>query len=166
MSAAKDSAASSDVAFLKVTSNDEFPPWAARESVEMFFHETMKPYNDTVEDVKTALDYALVPGRGQGGFVMLAHEGEQLLGALAMLETGMSGYVPEHILLFVSVDPEARGRGIGRKLIERSIEECPGDVKLHVEYENPAKKLYERIGFTSKYAEMRYPNKQRRESSS
>ncbi|MEA1899074.1 MAG: GNAT family N-acetyltransferase, partial [Bacteroidota bacterium] len=34
-----------------------------------------------------------------------------------------------------------------------------GNIKLHVEYDNPAKRLYERIGFTTKYAEMRYENK-------
>ena len=75
------------------------------------------------------------------------------------MKSGMSGYVPEHILLFVTVDPAARGRGIGGRLIRRSIAECPGDVKLHVEHDNPAKRLYERLGFTAKYAEMRYSNR-------
>jgi ribosomal protein S18 acetylase RimI-like enzyme len=118
----------------------------------------MRPYHDSLEDVQAALDYGLVPGRGSGGFVMLAHEDDQLLGALLMLKTGMSGYVPEHILLFVTVDPSTRGRGVGSRLIMRSIDECDGDVKLHVEYDNPAKRLYERLGFTTKYAEMRYTN--------
>ena len=31
-----------------------------------------------------------------------------------------------------------------------------GDTKLHVEYDNPAKRLYERLGFENKYAEMRW----------
>lgn len=141
--------------YWKVERDADFPPWASRSQIERFFHETMKPYHDSQADVRAALDYALVPGKGQGGFLMLCHRSGRLLGALAMLETGMKGYVPEHILLFVSVDPEARGQGVGRQLIERSLEECPGDVKLHVEHENPAKRLYERMGFTSKYAEMR-----------
>lgn len=146
------------VQYLKVAGDDEFPPWAPRDEVARFFHETMEPYNDAVEDVQAALDYAFVPGRGQGGFLMLVHEHEKLLGALLMLRTGMGGYIPEHILLFVSVLPETRGRGIGSDLIMRSISECDGDVKLHVEYDNPAKRLYERLGFTSDYAEMRYKN--------
>lgn len=146
------------IGFLKITGETEFPEWAPRPEVARFFHETMKPYNDTLEDVQKALDYALVPGRGQGGFLMLVHEQERLLGALLMLQTGMKGYIPEHILLFVSVLPETRGRGIGGQLITRSIAECDGDVKLHVEYENPAKRLYERLGFTSDYAEMRFSN--------
>jgi GNAT superfamily N-acetyltransferase len=144
--------------FTKVTDAAGFPDWAPRDAVADFFHTTMRPYHDSLEDVQAALDYGLVPGRGSGGFVMLAHEDDQLLGALLMLKTGMSGYVPEHILLFVTVDPSTRGRGVGSRLIMRSIDECDGDVKLHVEYDNPAKRLYERLGFTTKYAEMRYTN--------
>lgn len=142
--------------YLKIANLSELPAWISRDDVAQFFHTTMKPYNDTLEDVQAALDYAFVPGRGQGGFLVLVHRGQTLLGALLMLRTGMSGYVPEHILLFVSVVPETRGQGIGGELIRRSIAFCDGDVKLHVEYDNPAKRLYERLGFTSKYAEMRY----------
>ncbi len=147
-----------DVEYVKVATEEEFPSWAPRAEVARFFHETMKPYNDALEDVEAALDYAFVPARGQGGFLMLVHEREKLLGGLLMLRTGMGGYIPEHLLLFVSVLPETRGRGIGGDLIRRSISECDGDVKLHVEYDNPAKRLYERLGFTSAYAEMRYKN--------
>lgn len=72
-----------------------------------------------------------------------------------MLKTGMKGYIPENILLFVTVTPDSRGLGVGKRLIEKSIALCEGNVKLHVEYDNPAKRLYERIGFTTKYADMR-----------
>ncbi|MDX5426634.1 MAG: GNAT family N-acetyltransferase, partial [Bacteroidota bacterium] len=34
-----------------------------------------------------------------------------------------------------------------------------GNVALHVEPDNPAKYLYENIGFTNKYLEMRYQKK-------
>jgi ribosomal protein S18 acetylase RimI-like enzyme len=68
----------------------------------------------------------------------------------------MKGYVPENFLLMVAVDPSTRGKGIGAQIINRSFELADGDVKLHVEYDNPAKRLYERLGMTSKYAEMRY----------
>jgi len=54
------------------------------------------------------------------------------------------------------VDPKSRGCGIGRKLIRQALSRCAGDIKLHVEYDNPAIRLYERLGFSSKYAEMRY----------
>jgi len=142
--------------YTKVVANQDFPAWADRDFTIRFFHETMRPYHDSLDDVARALDYALVPNQGQGGFVMLAHRGESLLGALCMLKTGMGGYIPENILLFVTVAPEARGQGVGRQLIEHCLAETEGEVKLHVEYDNPAKRLYERLGFVTKYAEMRW----------
>lgn len=141
---------------LIVERESELPPWASRAALVDFFHETMAPWNDTRADVGAALDYLFSDAEGKGGFLTLASEDDRLLGAVAMLSTGMSGYVPDHILLFVSVHPEARGRGLGGRLIQRALDRCPGDVKLHVEYENPAKRLYERLGFTTKYAEMRW----------
>jgi len=114
----------------------------------------MKPYEDTITDIERAIDFAFSPERG--GFLMLCQNDEKWAGQLLMLDTGMGGYIPENILLFVTISPEVRGKGIGRKLIEHCIAQCDGDVKLHVEYDNPAKRLYERIGFTTKYAEMRF----------
>ncbi len=54
------------------------------------------------------------------------------------------------------MDGERRGQGYGRQMVERIQQECGGGIALHVEYGNPARRLYERLGFTSKYAEMRY----------
>lgn len=146
--------------FLRVDRETELPPWAERPALERFFHETMAPWNDTAVDVSRALDYLFSEDPGRGGFLMLLGIDDQLVGAVAMLETGMGGYVPAHILLFVSVDPSRRGQGLGGVLVQRALDECPGDVKLHVEYENPAKRLYERLGFETKYAEMRWKKPQ------
>lgn len=139
----------------KIDDAGQLPGWAPREKVVDFFHTTMKPYHDSREDVDRALEYAFSDGPGQGGFLVLAEENERLLGALLMLDTGMRGYVPPNILLFVTVHPDHRGRGLGGRIIDHSLAQCDGDVKLHVEYDNPAKRLYERIGFSTKYAEMR-----------
>lgn len=147
---------STDLSYLKITHNDQFPEWAARDRVARFFNETMQPYHDSVEDIERALDYALSTEKGKGGFLLLAERAGTLAGALLMLNTGMKGYIPENILLFVTVAPELRGQGLGRQIIQRALDECGGNVKLHVDYDNPAKRLYERMGFTTKYAEMRY----------
>lgn len=145
----------SEIRMHRIDDASGFPDWAPREAVVDFFHTTMKPYNDAPEDVNRALDYAFSKADGEGGFLILAEEKGTLLGALLMLNTGMRGFVPPNILLFVTVHPDHRGRGLGRTIIDHSVAQCDGDVKLHVEYDNPAKRLYERVGFTTKYAEMR-----------
>jgi ribosomal protein S18 acetylase RimI-like enzyme len=40
--------------------------------------------------------------------------------------------------------------------MQEAMANTSGGVALHVEPDNPAKKLYERLGFTNKYLEMRY----------
>ena len=44
---------------------------------------------------------------------------------------------------------------IGKQLMEKAISIAEGNIALHVEPDNPAKKLYEKLGFTNKYLEMR-----------
>ncbi|MDN3709622.1 hypothetical protein QW060_21910 [Myroides ceti] len=41
-------------------------------------------------------------------------------------------------------------------LMQNAIESSEGNIALHVEPDNPARKLYEKLGFTNKYLEMRY----------
>lgn len=133
------------------------PHWANWNGLAAFLHESLKPYEDTVADIRQGLADAFTVRDGRAGFVLIAEFERRPVGALVIVRTGMKGYVPENLLLFVAVHPLARGGGIGRRLVERALALCEGGVKLHVEYENPAKRLYERMGFTTKYAEMRYP---------
>jgi len=145
------------VDFVLVKNESELPGWTSMEALTDFIHHKMKPYEDKPEDVGKGLNYAFSDGsNGRDGFAILASIDDKLAGVVVFLKTGMGGYVPENLLLFVSVDPKLRNRGIGGHLIERALDYCKGSVKLHVEPDNPAKRLYERIGFSSKYYEMRY----------
>lgn len=121
-----------------------------------FLHTHLDQFGDPKEAIRNCIDFAFGLNEGLGGFALAAEDEGELVGALIMNRTGMKGYIPDNILVYVAVDASKRGKGIGRKICERGIEEADGDVKLHVEYDNPAKRLYERIGFTNKYAEMRY----------
>ncbi len=134
----------------------DFPSWIDRDQLTEFLHESLKPFEDPVEEVRKGIDYALSSDQARDGFIVLAGREEKPVGAVVMLKTNMSGYVPKYLLLFVAVKPDERGKGIGGKIIMEAIERCDGDVNLHVEYDNPAKRLYERLGFVNKYADMRY----------
>lgn len=148
--------ATRDVRVHLVQREEDIPPFTGLDAMTRFFHDNMKPWHDTPADVRRGIEYAFSDEEGKGGFVLIAEMEATMVGGLVMLDTGMGGYVPRNLLLFVAVRPDLRGRGIGGLLVERGLEACEGAVKLHVEYDNPAKRLYERIGFQSKYAEMRY----------
>jgi len=126
-----------------------------------FLFEHLDQFGDPKPDIEKSIDYAFSDAEGKGGFLLAAyHEGE-LAGALVMNNTGMSGYVPENILVYVAVDSKHRGKGFGGEIVKKSFDIADGDIKLHVEYDNPAKRLYERVGMKTKYAEMRYEKKQK-----
>ncbi len=67
----------------------------------------------------------------------------------------MKEYIPENILVYIAVHRDQRGKGLGKKLMNETLLYAKGDIALHVEHDNPAKFLYEKIGFDNKYLEMR-----------
>jgi len=139
-----------------VENKEDLPGWATLEMLTDFLHYKMQPYHDEWQDVLAGLEYAFSDEPAKGGFAVLAAWEHRLVGAVVFLKTDMKGYVPGNLLLFIAVDPEWRNRGIGERLIRDALGRCQGDVKLHVEPDNPAARLYKRIGFEHKYVEMRY----------
>jgi len=128
----------------------------SQEDIVDFLFEHLGQFGDPKAEISKAIDYAFSNTDGKGGFIELAIEEDNLVGVLVMNKTGMTGYIPRNILVYVAVKADQRGKGVGNRLITKAINEADNDVALHVEYDNPAKRLYERIGFKSKYAEMRF----------
>jgi ribosomal-protein-alanine N-acetyltransferase len=121
---------------------------------DFLFHH-LDEFGDTTEDINKALDYALNSVTQGEGFVLVGHEKEKVIACVLINETGMKGYIPENILVYISVHKSHRGKGLGKKIMEHAIRLSKGDIALHVEKENPARFLYEKLGFTTPYLEMR-----------
>lgn len=126
---------------------------AARDNVASFLENHLDQFGDPKEHIRMAIDYSLDAARG--GFVLAGSEDGKIVGAVVVNNTHMGGYIPSNILVYIAVDGSMRGKGIGRKLMEKAIASSTGGIALHVEPDNPAKKLYESLGFTNKYLEMR-----------
>lgn len=120
-----------------------------------FLHDQLEQYGDPKNQIERAIDYSLKEFDSFGGFVMLLKQEDQIRAAVVINRTGMDGYIPENILVYIAVDRNSRGEGLGRKLMKQAIAHAEGDIALHVEANNPAKKLYEKLGFTNPYLEMR-----------
>jgi [ribosomal protein S18]-alanine N-acetyltransferase len=139
-------------AFNKPTQNE-------KHEIVNFLYEHLDDFGDEKQHIMKALDYAVKDTPSFGGYVLRLTEGDKILGAVIINQTGMSGYIPDSILVYIATHRDYRGKGLGKKMMEKTLEITDGDVKLHVEPENPAKFLYEKFGFTSKYLEMRYKRK-------
>lgn len=123
-----------------------------REEIALFLFEHLGVYGDPLTDIFACLDHALAH---QGSVHAIESDGN-FLAVTVFNATGMRGYIPANILVYIAADQAHRGQGLGRALMEYALSTTEGGVALHVEPNNPARRLYERVGFTQPYLEMRW----------
>lgn len=140
---------------IKMYSQDNKPNEHERATILNFLFENLEQYGDPKADIDKCMQYALKESDSFGGFILTAVKENQVVGAVIVNRTGMKDYIPENILVYIATDAQQRGQGIGKKLMQQAIETATGNIALHVEPDNPARKLYENLGFTNKYLEMR-----------
>ncbi len=131
------------------------PDEQEKEKLVDFLYDQLEQYGDPKIQIERAINYSLREFDSFGGFVMLLKQEERIVAAVVINRTGMGGYIPENILVYIAVDRNSRGEGLGRKLMTQAIAHAEGDIALHVEANNPAMRLYEKLGFTNPYLEMR-----------
>ena len=135
------------------------PTTSEKQRIVDFLFDNLEQYGDSKIDIRRAIDYALKEIGSFGGRVLVLKEENQIQGAVVVNQTGMSGYIPENILVYIATDKNSRGKGLGKILMAKTIDITQGDIALHVEADNPAKHLYEKMGFTNPYLEMRLKKK-------
>ena len=120
-----------------------------------FLHNHLQEYGDSKKDIQKAIDYSVKEFASFGGFTLLIIDNNKIVGVTVINKTGMGGYIPENILVYIATHQDYRGKGFGKILMQKAIGMVQGDIALHVESDNPAKILYEKMGFTNPYLEMR-----------
>lgn len=142
---------------LKQYSNEKRCSTHEKQQIIHFLYEHLEQYGDPEADISDAVSYALGLEDKPGGLIITAadEKTDQLVGAVVVNKTGMSRYIPENILVYIATDKNVRGQGIGNQLMQKAIDSSQGDIALHCEPENPAIHLYRKLGFSSKYLEMR-----------
>ena len=121
--------------------------------IALFLYAHLEQYGDTVADITKCMEYVMNPSKG--GNIIVGIEEQKIVGVVILNNTGMKDFIPENILVYIAVDNSQRGKGFGKQLMQKAISIAEGNIALHVEPDNPAKKLYEKLGFTNKYLEMR-----------
>lgn len=126
-----------------------------KKEIADFLYEHLDQFGDEHAAIMKCINFALDDKEKFGGFMIVSKIDNAITGAVIVNKTGMEGYIPENILVYIAVDKKYRGQGLGKKLMQKTFDLASGSIKLHVEPENPARFLYEKLGFTSKYLEMR-----------
>ncbi len=139
----------------KIFDNANKPTELEKSEIVDFLFEHLQEFGDPKNDIQKAIDYSIKEFTSFGGFTMLLLDADKIVGTTVINQTGMGGYIPENILVYIATHKDYRGKGLGKILMQNAIEYATGDIALHVEASNPAKKLYEKLGFTNPYLEMR-----------
>lgn len=149
-----------NISYTKIESDHDADPRFTRDQIAEFLFEHLDQYGDPKSAILKCIAYAYGDGPGQNGFILIAHDGDEILGAVIINKTNMAEYIPENILVYIAVHQKTRGKGVGKQLMKNVIKAAKGNIALHVEPDNPAKFLYEKFGFTNKYLEMRRSGEQ------
>jgi [ribosomal protein S18]-alanine N-acetyltransferase len=144
---------------IKEFSDLNLPSSSEKQELIDFLFNHLEEFGDPWSDIEKSIDFALKIGHSFGGFILEAIEDGQIVCAIVLNQTGMKDYIPENILVYIATHKEKRGRGYAKKLLQQAIDKADGNIALHVEPNNPAKFLYEKLGFTNKYLEMRHLKK-------
>ncbi len=126
-----------------------------KKEIADFLFNHLDQFGDEHDAIMRCINFALDEETKFGGFILVSEEADKITGAVIINKTGMAGYIPENILVYIAVHKDYRGKGLGKDLMLKTFDKAEGSIKLHVEPENPARFLYEKLGFTSKYLEMR-----------
>ena len=140
----------------KVFNPTNKPTLKEKEDLLDFLFDNLQEYGDPRSDIEKAMSYALKETISFGGFIVVSYLEDEISGVVVLNQTGMKDYIPENILVYIATHKDHRGKGIGKELMRKTIDTAEGNIALHVEPENPARFLYEKVGFNSKYVEMRY----------
>lgn len=112
--------------------------------------------NANRQAAREAVEYAIKHKPSFGGFVLTIHQNRQIIAAVVVNRTGMEGYSPNNLFVYVTFHQDYRNdEATVREVMKKAIDRTDGDIALHVEPGNPALKFYKKLGFKSQYLELR-----------
>jgi ribosomal protein S18 acetylase RimI-like enzyme len=142
-----------------IYNSNNLPVWPKKERLIHFLFEHLEDYGDPKNDIAQCVEYSISKETSKGGLIITAESNDEIVGCAVTNKTGMKDYIPENILVYIATHKKYRGKGVGKNLMQRVIENTEGNIALHVEPDNPARFLYQKLGFTNKYLEMRFIKK-------
>ena len=94
------------------------------EALADFIHYQSIPYEDTKQAIIKAIEYSFSKDVGKGGFIIVAMDNREVIGASVVNYSGMDLYIPNVFLVYIAVSEDHRGQGIGSSIIRKIIENC------------------------------------------
>ncbi|MEM6316260.1 MAG: hypothetical protein AAF960_01245 [Bacteroidota bacterium] len=95
--------------------------------------------------ILTAVEYAAKEIPSFGGFILTAEENQEIVAALVVNKTGLSGLMPDYLAVLQAVKPLAKSKLITRKLEEKAIALTKGNIANLIHDFGPEEFLLEKM---------------------
>ena len=92
-----------------------------------------------------AVEYAIKEVPSFGGFVLTAEKNEEIVAALIVNKTGLSGLIPGYLAVLQAIKPISKSKVIARKLEEKAITLAQGDISMLINDFGPKEFLLENM---------------------
>jgi ribosomal-protein-alanine N-acetyltransferase len=125
----------------------DFVTTLEKEEIINFLLKNLDDYLDSRDNVSRAIEYALSKFPHQGGFVLMAKDGTEIIGVSVVNRTNFEGYFAENILVYMAVDEQQRRNGIAAELLDRTKVYTKGDVVVRVDGNSAVNSLFKKAGF-------------------
>ena len=107
--------------------------------------------------ITSSIEYAMKERPSFGGFILTAEREEQIVAAMIVNKTGMTGYGPEHILVYFGADETTESHDeVSKELLQKIIKMTGEDIAFLVTPDNPWKAIFRKLGFEAQLLEMNY----------
>lgn len=114
---------------------------------------------DCRQNITSAIDYALKHKPSFGGFILTMSAGEGPIAALIANKTGMEGYGPAYIFVYVTFHEKVKQMDLlAQKLLKKAISCTDGEIAMNISPDHPALKSFKKIGFSSDQVGLRFSN--------
>ncbi len=138
-----------------------FTPFVSMTFSEMtevgrFLEGHLDDYQDSYDNIIKAIQSAIKQRPSFGGFVITARKDHKTIGAIVINNTGMEGYAPQNIVVYLAVHKEFRGQGIGRQLMHQAIKTTKEELSIYVRPDQQVPDFYKDLGFAEATLELRH----------
>src|SRR5690606_42051458 len=86
----------------KVFNHTNKPSATVKSQIINFLYSNLEQYGDEKSSIEKAIDYSLGENNSKGGATILLYDNQILKGAVVINKTGMGGYIPENILVYIA----------------------------------------------------------------
>lgn len=119
-----------------------------------FLFERLDTKSANKDYIRQSIDYATKECMSFGGFVIVCKLHGEIIGAVIVNQTGMEGYMPENILVYIAVSENYLRKGVAKCMMDQVLNYAKGNIAIHMRGNLKLVPIFEKLGFKKSIEEM------------